>query len=123
MPDGASLVSKHELLAASDVVSLHVPLNAETRNTIGEAELRSMKPSAILINTSRGGLIDEGALVRVMHEGHLACAGLDVFETEPLPAGHPLREIDRVILTPHILGIRSICSTSCPMSWSNTQNR
>jgi D-3-phosphoglycerate dehydrogenase len=103
-PKGARLVPKEELLANSDIVSLHVPLNAETRNTIGEAELRSMKPSAILINTSRGGLIDEEALVRVMNKGHLAGAGLDVFETEPLPADHPLRALDRVILTPHILG-------------------
>ena len=63
-----------------------------------------MKPDAVLINTSRGGLIDEDALVRVMTAGHLAGAGLDVTETEPLPADHPLRGLDRVILTPHILG-------------------
>ncbi len=103
-PEGARLVSRPELLAQSDIVSLHVPLNDETRNTIGEAELRSMKPTAILINTSRGGLIDEKALLRVMREGHLAGAGLDVFDTEPLPADDPLREMDRIILTPHILG-------------------
>lgn len=102
--DGVRLVDRDELLAASDVVSLHVPLNSSTRGMIAEAELRAMKTNAILINTSRGGLIDEAALVRVMGEGHLAGAGLDVTETEPLPADHPLRKLDRVILTPHILG-------------------
>lgn len=103
-PENVRLVARDELLAASDVVSLHVPLNAQTRGMIGEAELRTMKPDAILINTSRGGLIDETALVRVMGEGHLAGAGLDVTETEPLPVDHPLRRLDRVVLTPHILG-------------------
>ncbi|MET4104040.1 MAG: 2-hydroxyacid dehydrogenase [Roseovarius sp.] len=103
-PEGVRLVAREELLAQADVISLHVPLNAGTRGLIGEAELRAMKPDAILINTSRGGLIDEAALARVMTEGHLAGAGLDVTETEPMPADHPLREIDRVVLTPHILG-------------------
>ena len=103
-PRGVRLAGRDEVLAKADVLSLHVPLNAETRGMIGEAELRRMKPDAILINTSRGGLIDEDALVRVMSGGHLAGAGLDVTETEPLPADHPLRSLDRVILTPHILG-------------------
>ena len=96
-------MERDALLTTCDVVSLHVPLNAQTRGMIGEAELRMMKPDAVLINTSRGGLIDEDALVRVMTAGHLAGAGLDVTETEPLPADHPLRGLDRVILTPHIL--------------------
>ncbi|AJE47686.1 2-hydroxyacid dehydrogenase [Celeribacter indicus] len=103
-PEGVRLVSREEVLGQADVISLHVPLNAETRGMIGEAELRAMKPDAILINTSRGGLIDEDALVRVMGEGHLGGAGLDVTETEPLPDDHPLRSLERVILTPHILG-------------------
>lgn len=103
-PAGVRLVERDALLTTCDVVSLHVPLNAQTRGMIGEAELRMMKPDAVLINTSRGGLIDEDALVRVMTAGHLAGAGLDVTETEPLPADHPLRGLDRVILTPHILG-------------------
>lgn len=103
-PGGVRLVDREEVLATADIVSLHVPLNAETRGMIGEAELRRMKPDAILINTSRGGLVDEDALVTVMTEGHLAGAGLDVTETEPLLADHPLRTLDRVILTPHILG-------------------
>ncbi|EAQ10547.1 D-3-phosphoglycerate dehydrogenase [Maritimibacter alkaliphilus HTCC2654] len=103
-PAGVRLVERDALLTTSDVVSLHVPLNAQTRGMIAEAELRAMKTNAVLINTSRGGLIDEDALVRVMTAGHLAGAGLDVTETEPLPADHPLRGLDRVILTPHILG-------------------
>ena len=103
-PAGVRLVDRDELLAQADVISLHVPLNAQTRKMIGEAELRQMKSDAILINTSRGGLIDEDALVRVMSEGLLSGAGLDVTGTEPLPADHPLRGLDRVILTPHILG-------------------
>lgn len=103
-PEGVRLVARDELLETADVISLHVPLNAQTRGMLGEDELRKMKPDAILVNTSRGGLIDEDALVRVMRDGHLAGAGLDVTETEPLPADHPLRSLDRVILTPHILG-------------------
>jgi phosphoglycerate dehydrogenase-like enzyme len=103
-PEGVRLVTREELLSACDVISLHVPLNAQTRGLIGEGELRQMKPDAIVINTSRGGLIDEDALVRVMKDGHLGGAGLDVTETEPMPTDHPLRGLDRVILTPHILG-------------------
>lgn len=103
-PANVRLVDLEELLKASDVVSLHIPLNEETRGLIGEEQLLMMKRDAILINTSRGGLIDEESLVRVMKSGHLAGAGLDVFETEPLSKTHPLRELDRVVLTPHILG-------------------
>ena len=103
-PEGVCLVDRDALLVQSDVISLHVPLNAQTRGMIGEAELRKMKRDAILVNTSRGGLIDEDALVEVMSEGHLSGVGLDVTETEPLPADHPLRGLDRVVLTPHILG-------------------
>ncbi len=104
VPESVSLVGFDEVLRESDLISLHVPLNSQTRGMIGETELRQMKQDAILINTSRGGLIDEDALVRVMKSGHLAGAGLDVTETEPLPADSPLRTLDRVILTPHILG-------------------
>lgn len=103
-PADVRLVSLQELLSTADVVSLHVPLNDETRNIIGEEELLRMKTDAILVNTSRGGLVDEDALVRVMRRGHLAGAALDVFANEPLAIDHPLRELDRVILTPHILG-------------------
>ncbi len=93
-----------ELLSTSDLISLHVPLNDETRNMIGEREILQMKPKAVLINTARGGLVDEAALVRAMRSGHLGGVGLDVFATEPLPKDHPLRDLDGVILTPHMIG-------------------
>lgn len=104
VPSGFGLVELDDLLAGADVVSLHVPLNETTRHLIGERELRLMRKDAILLNTARGGLIDESALARVMGEGHLAGAGLDVTEIEPLPAESPLRQLDRVVLTPHMLG-------------------
>jgi glycerate dehydrogenase len=89
------------LLAESDVVTLHCPLTAATRNLIGEAQLRRMKPSAVLINTARGGLIDEPALVRALEEGWIAGAGLDVYEDEPRV--HPsLLECRNAVLAPHI---------------------
>lgn len=90
-----------ELLARSDFVSLHPTLNAETRHMIGEAELRSMKPTAYLINVSRGPVVDEAALVRALREGWIAGAGLDVFEDEPLLAPG-LTELRNVVLAPHV---------------------
>ena len=98
---GASFVSMEELLAQSDFVSLNVPYNQDTYNIIGELELKQMKPSAILINTGRGPLVDEHALVKALQEGIIRGAGLDVFEfgDYPLPE---LLEMDNVVLTPHI---------------------
>lgn len=98
---GASFVSMEELLAQSDFVSLNVPYNQDTYHIIGEPELKQMKPSAILINTGRGPLVDEHALVKVLQEGIIRGAGLDVFEfgDYPLPE---LLEMDNVVLTPHI---------------------
>ena len=98
---GASLVSMEELLAQSDFVSLNLPYNQETYHIIGEAELKQMKPSAILINTGRGPLVDEHALVKALQDGTIHGAGLDVFEfgDYPLPE---LLELDNVVLTPHI---------------------
>jgi D-3-phosphoglycerate dehydrogenase / 2-oxoglutarate reductase len=93
-----------DLLARADIVSLHLPLNAHTRDLIGEAELRMMKRSACLVNTARGGVIDEAALVRALEQGLIHGAGLDVFEEEPPAADHPLFASDRVILSPHIGG-------------------
>ena len=98
---GASFVSMEELLAQSDFVSLNVPYNQDTYHIIGELELKQMKPSAILINTGRGPLVDEHALVKALQEGIIRGAGLDVFEfgDYPLPE---LLEMDNVVLTPHI---------------------
>jgi D-3-phosphoglycerate dehydrogenase len=89
------------LLALSDYVSLHVPATAETHGMIGEAELRAMKPTAYLINTSRGALIDEAALTRALNEGWIAGAALDVLVEEPAKPTHPLLALDNAIVTPH----------------------
>ena len=91
-----------ELLQSSDIVSLHCPLKDNTKHLISNNELAKMKSGAILINTARGGLIDEDALIESLKSGRLTGAGLDVFEHEPLPINHPLRIIDNVLLTPHI---------------------
>ena len=98
---GVERVDLMTLAARADYVSVHALLNAETRGLIGEAFLRRMKPTACLINTSRGPVVDESALGRALKEGWLAGAALDVFEKEPLGADSPLRDIDNVILTPH----------------------
>jgi phosphoglycerate dehydrogenase-like enzyme len=92
-----------ELLAASDVVSLHVPLLPATRGLIDARALAGVRPGAVLVNTSRGGLVDEAALVDALDSGLLSGAGLDVFEEEPLPAGSPLLRAD-VTVTPHCGG-------------------
>jgi (S)-sulfolactate dehydrogenase len=93
------------LLASADVVSLHVPLTASTRRLIDAARLSTMKPDAVLINTSRGGIVDEAALAQALRNGRLAGAAIDVFDEEPLPAGSPLAQAPNVFLTPHIAGV------------------
>jgi len=98
---GVEFVTLEKLLRQSDVVSLHVLAVPQTRNLIGERELGLMKRNAILINTARGSLVDEAALVKALQEGKIAGAGLDVFATEPLPLGHPLRNLENVVLSPH----------------------
>jgi phosphoglycerate dehydrogenase-like enzyme len=98
---GATLVTKEALLAEADVVSLHVILSGRTRGMLGAAELARMKPGAVLVNTSRGPLVDEAALVAALQEGRLL-AGIDVFDREPLPPGHPLRTAPNCVLTPHV---------------------
>src|SRR3954452_20198474 len=99
---GVRRVSKEELLSTADVVTVHLQLSDRTRGLIGREELSRMKPSAILINTSRGPIVDEHALVEALRGGAIHGAGLDVFDQEPLPKHHPLREMRRAVLTPHL---------------------
>ncbi len=89
------------LLRESDVVSLHVPLTPQSRHLIGAKELATMKPASLLVNTARGAVVDECALVEALQSGHLAGAALDVYSTEPIPAGHPILNCEHVVLTPH----------------------
>jgi phosphoglycerate dehydrogenase-like enzyme len=100
---GVRLVDLDVLLRTSDIVSLHNRLEKRTRGMLGERELALLKPTAYLVNVARGELIDEDALIRILSEKKIAGAGLDVFETEPLPVSSPLLELDNVILTPHWL--------------------
>jgi (S)-sulfolactate dehydrogenase len=102
---GARRATLEEVLREADVVSLHVPLNAETKNLMNAARLAMMKPTAALINTARGGIVDEAALAAALKSGQLGGAALDVFEPEPLPAGSPLADAPNCILTPHIAGV------------------
>ncbi len=102
---GFELAGKDELLRASDVISLHLRLSPETRGFIGRREFDLMKPSAILVNTARGAIVEEAALVEALSGGRIAGAGLDVFETEPLPPGHPLATLPNVVLSPHSAGV------------------
>ncbi len=99
---GVGKVTLEDLLARADFVSVHAPLMADTRGLIGEAALRAMKPTAYLINTSRGPLVSQDALVRALREGRIAGAALDVLETEPPVGGDDLRCLDRLIVTPHV---------------------
>jgi D-3-phosphoglycerate dehydrogenase len=99
---GATRVDKDELFRSSDVVSLHVVLSERSRGIVGAAELSLMKRSALLINTARGPLVDEAALLAALSSGRIAGAGLDVYDVEPLPDDHPLRKLGNVVLTPHL---------------------
>lgn len=99
---GAEPVSKQALFSQADVVTLHYKLSERSTGLVGREELSWMKPTAYLVNTSRGPLIDTEALIEALHEGRIAGAGLDVYDSEPLPADHPLRTAPRTVLTPHI---------------------
>ena len=99
---GAIHVSKEDLFATADVLSIHLKLSARSTGLVGATELGLMKPTALLVNTSRGPIVDEAALVAALERRAIAGAALDVFDTEPLPPGHPLRTLDKVLATPHI---------------------
>lgn len=98
----SELVELPELLALADVVSIHVTLTPQTRGLIGQAQIASMKPGAVVVNVARGGLVDEAALADALNSGHLSGAAIDVFTTEPMTPDNPLRDAPNTILTPHI---------------------
>jgi len=99
---GVTLVGKDELLSRADVLTVHLVLGERSRGLIGARELGLMKPSAHLVNTSRGPIVDEAALIAALREGRIAGAGLDVFDVEPLPADHPFRKLPNTVITPHL---------------------
>ncbi|MFE7508637.1 D-2-hydroxyacid dehydrogenase family protein [Promicromonospora sp. NPDC057488] len=99
---GARAVAKDELFATSDVVTVHYKLSPRSVGIVGRADLARMKPAAILVNTSRGPLVDTAALLEALHAGRIGGAGLDVYDVEPLPADDPLRSAPRTVLTPHL---------------------
>ena len=94
--------SKEDLLRRSDIVTIHLVLSGRSRGLLGAEDLRQMKPTAYLVNTSRGPIVDEAALVAALRDRTIAGAALDVFDVEPLPAGHPFRDLDNVVLSPHV---------------------
>ena len=106
---GARRVEKDELFRAADVVSIHLVLSDRTRHLVGATELALMKPTAILVNTSRGPIVDDDALVAALERGAIAGAGLDAFDIEPLPADHPFRRLPNVVATPHIGYVTDDC--------------
>jgi phosphoglycerate dehydrogenase-like enzyme len=99
---GAALVAKDELFARADVLTIHLVLGERSRGLVGAAELQRMKPSAVLVNTSRGPIVDEAALIAALERPDIRGAGLDVYDREPLPPDHPLRRLGNVVLTPHL---------------------
>ena len=98
----ATFMPLEDVLRSADVISVHLKLSEESKNLLNEARLRLMKPSAYLINTARGAIVDEMALVKILREKAIAGAALDVFVEEPLPKNHPLTQLDNVVLTPHL---------------------
>jgi phosphoglycerate dehydrogenase-like enzyme len=122
---GAESMPLDNLLLESDIVTLHVPLLPATTGLIGDRELALMKPGAVLIQASRGGIVDEGALARALERGHLGGAAVDVYGTEPPPADHPLLALGgdgarRLLLTPHIAGVtRQSAAFLCRSAWQN----
>ena len=105
LPDGVAFVELDELVGASDVLVLCCPLSAETTGLIGRSRIFSMRPGALLVNVSRGPVVDEAALLEALEAGRIGGAALDVFSTQPLPCDHPFYALDNVIITPHVAGI------------------
>ena len=99
---GATYVSKEDLFAKADAITIHVVLSDRSRGLVGAADLARMKKTAYLVNTSRGPIIDEAALIATLRDKRIAGAGLDVFDVEPLPLDHPYRTLDNVVITPHL---------------------
>ena len=99
---GVGYVSKEDLFRQSDFITIHIVLSARSRGLVGASELGLMKPTAFIINTSRGPIIDEAALLAALRDKKIGGAGLDVFDVEPLPLDHPLRKMDNVVITPHL---------------------
>jgi phosphoglycerate dehydrogenase-like enzyme len=99
---GARAVAKDDLFSVADVITVHYKLSGRSVGLVGKRELGLMKPTAFLVNTSRGPIVDEDALLSALHSGAIAGAGLDVYDEEPLPGGHPLRVAPRTVLTPHL---------------------
>lgn len=99
---GITKVTRDELLSAADVLGIFLVFSERSRHLLGASDLAAMKPGAILVNISRGPIVDEQALIAALRSGHLGGAGLDVFDREPLPADHPFRSLDNVVVTPHI---------------------
>ncbi len=99
---GVGYASKEELLSTADVITIHVVLSQRSRGLIGAADLARMKPTAYLVNTARGPIVDEAALLQALQQKKIAGAGIDVFSVEPLPVDHPFRKLDNMVITPHL---------------------
>jgi phosphoglycerate dehydrogenase-like enzyme len=99
---GVGYATKEELFATADIISIHVVLSERSRGLVGAVDLARMKPTAYLVNTARGPIVDEAALLETLRQKKIAGAGIDVFATEPLPADHPFRKLDNLVLTPHL---------------------
>ncbi len=120
---GLRYIDLPELLRTADIVSLHLRATPETRHFLNGERLAQMRPEAFLVNTARGSLVDEIALVELLRKKHLAGAALDVFETEPLPSGHPLAAMSNVLLTPHAAGMTpEVIQTGLAMAVENIEN-
>lgn len=122
VPADVTIVALEELMRKSDVVVVATSLRPDTYHMLGEDMIGRMKTQALLVNTTRGAIVDESALVRALQEGRIAGAALDVFEEEPLPLDHPLRELDSVILTPHAIGHTVELAATLPRHAANSVN-